>query len=127
LLLTQTPLSFWGGVDPLTGIVIDEHHPLKGQCLAGRILALPASRGSCSGSGVMLELMVGNAAPAGIVCCETEEILTLGVIIADEMFEQSLPVLQVSRLDFESLANNQTASMQNRQLVVHEGDTTNDH
>lgn len=120
LLLTQTPLSFWGGVDPKTGVVIDEHHPLKGECLAGRVLALPASRGSCSGSGVMLELMLNGMAPAGLVCCEAEEILTLGAIIADEMFEQSLPVLQITQIEFKSLSNDQPVSIQGQQLVVHE-------
>ena len=49
-------LSFWGGVDPLTGIVIDAHHPLCGQSIAGKILVMPTTRGSCSGSGVMLDL-----------------------------------------------------------------------
>jgi len=124
LLVTQTPLSFWGGVDPQTGIVIDEHHPLKGQCLSGRVLALPASRGSCSGSGVMLELMLSGVAPAGLVCCEAEEILTLGAIIADEMFERSLPVLQIAQLDFESLSGDQHASIQGQQLVLQSGESS---
>ena len=29
-------LSFWGGVDPESGIVIDEHHPLRGQSMIFR-------------------------------------------------------------------------------------------
>ena len=49
-------LSFWGGVDPASGRVIDRHHPLHGLELAGRILAIPSGRGSCTGSAVLLEL-----------------------------------------------------------------------
>ena len=60
ILFSDVGLSFWGGVDALTGEVIDRHHPLSGQSLAGRILALPTSRGSCSGSGVVLELLLND-------------------------------------------------------------------
>lgn len=34
-------LSFWGGVDPWTGEVIDRHHPLSGRSLKDHILAIP--------------------------------------------------------------------------------------
>ena len=45
-------ISFWGGVNPETGQVVDRHHPLCGQSIAGRVLAIPCGRGSCSGSTV---------------------------------------------------------------------------
>ncbi|MBP3932319.1 MAG: DUF126 domain-containing protein, partial [Pseudomonas sp.] len=41
LLYADVGLSFWGGVDPFSGEVIDRHHPLSGECLAGRVLAIP--------------------------------------------------------------------------------------
>ena len=50
LLYSDTGLSFWGGVDPVTGVVIDHTHPLKGQCVSGKVLAIPNGRGSCTGS-----------------------------------------------------------------------------
>ena len=50
LLHADLGLSFWGGVDPFSGEVIDRHHPLSGQSLAGRVLAIPSGRGSCTGS-----------------------------------------------------------------------------
>ena len=97
LLSAMVGLSFWGGVDPRTGVVIDQHHPLCGESLAGRVLAIPSGRGSCSGSGVLLELILNGHAPAAIVICEREEILTLGALVAEEVFEQSIPVLRVER------------------------------
>jgi predicted aconitase/predicted aconitase with swiveling domain len=100
LLSAEAGLSFWGGVDPLSGTIIDQHHPLCGECLAGRILAIPSGRGSCSGSGVLLELILNGHAPAAIVICEREEILTLGALVAELVFEQSIPVLQVERQVF---------------------------
>ena len=103
LLSAMVGLSFWGGVDPRTGVVIDQHHPLCGESLAGRVLAIPSGRGSCSGSGVLLELILNGHAPAAIVLCEREEILTLGALVAEEVFEQSIPVLRVEREVFARL------------------------
>ena len=103
LLSSEVGLSFWGGVDPLTGIVIDQHHPLRNQSLAGQVLAIPSGRGSCSGSGVLLELILNGHAPAAIIICEREEILTLGALVAEVVFERSIPVLRVRREVFAHL------------------------
>ncbi len=103
ILFSDVGLSFWGGVDALTGEVIDRHHPLSGQSLAGRILALPTSRGSCSGSGVVLELLLNDKGPAAIVLERPEAIITLGVIVAEELFGRSIPVLCVGAETFASL------------------------
>lgn len=54
-LVTDQPLSFWGGYDQRTGEIIDRRHPLSGQIAAGRVLALPASRGSSTTTAVLLE------------------------------------------------------------------------
>jgi hypothetical protein len=97
-------LSFWGGVDARTGAVIDARHPLKGQSLAGAIVAIPSGRGSCTASAVLLELIQAGRAPAALIFCEDEPILTFGVIAAQEMFGTSLPVIQLDRAAFARLA-----------------------
>jgi len=89
-------LSFWGGVDPATGKVIDIRHPLHGVCLAGGVLMLPTSRGSCSGSGVLLDMALNGRAPAALLFRETEDVLTLGALVAAEMFGKPLPVLRLA-------------------------------
>ncbi|WP_332303073.1 cis-3-hydroxy-L-proline dehydratase [Rhizobium sp. GR12] len=101
VIATSEALSFWGGVDPATGKVIDVHHPLHGVRLTGGVLFMPSSRGSCTGSGVLLDLIVTGRAPSALVFCEAEDVLTLGALIAAEMFGRPLPVL---RLDAESFA-----------------------
>ena len=68
-------LSFWGGVDPATSRVIDVHHPLHGVSLAGSILMMPTSRGSCSGSGVLLDMALNGRAPAALVFSDAEDVL----------------------------------------------------
>ena len=103
VLFTDVPLSFWGGIDPETGVIIDRHHPLCGTCVAGKILVLPSGRGSCTGSAVMLQLLSSGTAPSAIVICEKEEIITLGVVIAEKFFSKSIPVFRVTAQEFGSL------------------------
>ncbi len=103
VLFTDTALSFWGGADAVTGEIIDRHHPLSGERLTGRVLALPTSRGSCTGSGVILELILNGKGPAAIVLEHPEAIITLGVIVAEEVFGRSIPVIAVGRQAFAGL------------------------
>ena len=97
-------LSFWGGVDPATGRVIDVHHPACGAELAGAIVLMPTSRGSCSGSGVLLEMALTGRAPAALVFAEPEDTLTLGAIVAAEMFGLTIPVMRLRADAFQALA-----------------------
>jgi cis-L-3-hydroxyproline dehydratase len=97
-------LSFWGGVDPANGRVIDVRHPLHGVSLAGAVLMLPTSRGSCSGSGVLLDLALNGRAPAALLFREPEDVLTLGALAAAEMFAAPLPVLRLSADAFDALS-----------------------
>ena len=109
-------LSFWGGVDPDTGKIIDSHHPNHGVYLAGKIVLMPSSRGSCSGSGVLLQLARNNIAPAAIVFCEAEEILTLGAIIAAKLFDSPVAILRLPIKIYEELSNANTAKIKNKTL-----------
>uniref|UniRef100_UPI002619B3D0 aconitase X n=1 Tax=uncultured Amaricoccus sp. TaxID=339341 RepID=UPI002619B3D0 len=109
--IASEALSFWGGVDPATGKVIDVHHPLCGTSLAGRILLMPTSRGSCTGSGVLLDLVLNGRAPAALVFSEPEDVLTLGALIAAEIFGRPLPVLRVPADVFAALSRAETAEI----------------
>jgi cis-L-3-hydroxyproline dehydratase len=104
-------LSFWGGVDAATGLVIDAHHPLCGQSLGGKIVLMPTSRGSCTGSGVLLELALNGHAPAALVFSGHEDILTLGALIAGRMFDAPLPVLRLGEAEYDRLAAAETAQI----------------
>jgi uncharacterized protein len=84
LILTK-PISFWGGVDPATGRIIDARHPERGQAISGTVLALPGTIGSSSASAVLLELVRAGLAPAAIILHEADAILLLGLIVAREM------------------------------------------
>ncbi|MFN4141719.1 aconitase X [Aestuariivirga sp.] len=113
---TREALSFWGGVDPGTGEVIDIHHPLHGTSLTGSILMMPASRGSCSGSGVLLDLILTGRGPAALIFTESEDVLTLGAIVAAEVFGKPLPVARVSSPVFEALEKAPSASITGEEI-----------
>ena len=118
ILACDEGLSFWGGVDPLTGIVIDAHHPLCGQSLSGKVLVMPTTRGSCSGSGVMLDLALNGIAPAAFVFREAEDVVTLGAMIAGRMFDRPVPVLRLDPEAFAIAARGQSADLTEDALIV---------
>ncbi len=96
-LVLSEALSFWGGVDPLTGRIIDARHPQLGANVAGRVLVLPSGRGSSSSSSVLAECVRAGVAPAAIVLREADPILALGSIVAGELYGAAPPVLVLPR------------------------------
>jgi predicted aconitase with swiveling domain len=95
-LVLDEPLSFWGGVDPHTGTVTDVHHPQHGVCMTGKVLVLPAARGSSSSSSVLAEAIRLGTGPAAILIAEPDEILVLGALVAAELYGTVCPMLAVS-------------------------------
>jgi predicted aconitase with swiveling domain len=92
-LVLGEPLSFWGGVDPATGDVIDARHPQHGANVAGRILVMPSGRGSSSSSSVLAEAIRAGTAPTAIVLGEADPILALGAIVARELYGLTIPIV----------------------------------
>ncbi|MBX8825780.1 DUF126 domain-containing protein [Ochrobactrum sp. SFR4] len=91
------PISFWGGVDPQTGLIANVRHPQYGQSVSGKVLCLPATVGSSSAAAVLLELVHSNRAPAAIILHEPDAILLLGLIVAEEMGLTIPPACQLDR------------------------------
>ena len=100
ILSSNVPLSFWGGIDETTGIVIDTSHPLHGQCVKDTILCLPSGRGSCTASQVLLELILNHKAPKAIVLRDRDGLVCVGAIIAQIVFpEETSNVPNIVQLD----------------------------
>lgn len=110
LLKLESDISFWGGIDPVTGVVIDSRHPQCGECVDGKVLAMNRSIGSSSGSAILLELMRLHRGPAGIILVEPDFIVTLGAVVAREMDFGHIPVVQVGNEEFSRLAGPVTIS-----------------
>jgi hypothetical protein len=82
-LVTTQPISFYGGVDPNTGVVIEKGHELQGQSVRGKILVFPTGKGSTVGSYTLYRMKKNGTAPAGIVNRECETVVAVGVIISE--------------------------------------------
>ena len=101
------PISFWGGVDPQTGLIANVRHPQYGQSVSGKALCLPATVGSSSAAAVLLELVHSNRAPAAILLHEPDAILLLGLIVAEEMGLKIPPAYQLDRETYALLDQRQ--------------------
>jgi predicted aconitase with swiveling domain len=116
-LALTAPISFWGGVDPRTGEIIDARHPQRGRNIAGTVLALPGTIGSSSASAVLLELVHAGRAPAALLMHEPDAILLLGLIVAREMGWGTPPAFR--------LAASQQSGLDGRRLQLSaQGDLT---
>jgi uncharacterized protein len=102
VLVLDEPLSFWGGIDPANGDVIDARHPQHGANVAGRILVMPSGRGSSSSSSVLAEAIRAGTAPAAIIMGEADPILALGAIVARELFGTTIPVIVTAGSDLRT-------------------------
>jgi hypothetical protein len=76
-------ISFFGGVDPETGVVVERGHELEGQSIAGKVLVFPSGKGSTVGSYTLYRLKRNNKAPAAILNAACETITAVGCIIAE--------------------------------------------
>jgi len=93
LLLLAEPLSFWGGSDRATGMIIDTHHPQHGTLLGGTVMMMDASRGSSSSSSVLAEQLRAGVGPAAILLTARDAIVCLGVLAAAELYGTQTPVV----------------------------------
>ena len=93
VLVLDQPLSLWGGFDAETGAVIDQRHPQVGEVLTGRIVVMPAGRGSSSSASVLAEAIRSGTAPAAIVLREPDDIILLGALVAEILYAKVCPVL----------------------------------
>ncbi|MBL9058429.1 MAG: aconitase family protein [Mangrovicoccus sp.] len=118
VLAASEGLSFWGGVEPASGRVIDAHHPLFGACVTGTVLMLPTSRGSCTGSGVLLDLALNDRAPAALVFRAAEDVLTLGAMVAARVFGRTLPVVRLEPDAFDRVARASTVTIAGTTLTA---------
>ena len=82
-LVTAQGISFFGGVDPETGVIVEKGHALEGQSISGKILVFPTGKGSTVGSYTLYRLKKVNKAPAAIVNRECETITAVGCIISE--------------------------------------------
>jgi predicted aconitase with swiveling domain len=104
LLVSAEPISFWGGYDFKTGEIIDRRHPLSGSIAAGKILAVPFSRGSSTHTAVFLEAAKVGAAPLAVLNNTSDSFFALASIVAEVLYGKTFPILSLEPEDFASLS-----------------------
>lgn len=111
ILALEAPLSFWGGVDPGTGRLIDGRHPQAGLSVAGAVLAVPSGRGSSSSSSVLAEAVRSGAGPVAIVLGEPDPIVPVGSVVAAELYGLEVPVVTLAGPAFRRLRTGPVATV----------------
>jgi predicted aconitase with swiveling domain len=109
-LVTSQPISFYGGVDPNTGVVIEKGHELQGQSVKGKILVFPTGKGSTVGSYTLYRMKKNSTAPAGIINRECETVVAVGVIISE------IPC--VDKIDISKIRTGDRIQIENESIKV---------
>ncbi len=104
-LTTSQPISFYGGVDPNTGVVIEKGHELQGKTVKGKILVFPTGKGSTVGSYTLYRMKKNSTAPAGIVNKECETVVAVGAIIAEIPCVDQIDISQIKTGDSVRVEN----------------------
>ena len=110
-LVLDGPLSFWGGLDPTTGEIVEANHPQRGSVVAGTILVMPSGRGSSSSATVLAEAIRVGTAPAGIVLGTPDDIIVIGALVAAELYGVSIPVVVVPATILGTIRNGEEISL----------------
>ena len=112
-LLTSQPISFYGGVDPNTGEVIEKAHQLQGKSVKGKILVFPNGKGSTVGSYTLYRLKKNGAAPAGIINEECETVVAVGAIISEIPCVDKIDISKIKTGDLIRIENDLVTIVQN--------------
>jgi predicted aconitase with swiveling domain len=102
-IVSSEPISFWGGVSPSTGEITDRRHELSGTVVTGSVFVFPHGKGSSTASAILLESVRAGTAPAAIINLKPAPILALGAIIAEELYHRTVPIVVLSREDFDAI------------------------
>ena len=109
-LVSSQPISFYGGVDPTTGEVLEKGHELQGKSVNGKVLVFPTGKGSTVGSYTLYRLKKNGMAPAGIVNRECETVVAVGAIISE------IPC--VDKIDISLLKTGDQVQIENGMVIV---------
>jgi predicted aconitase with swiveling domain len=110
-LMLIEPISFWGGVSPVSGKLTDPRSRHHNRAISGTALFISELRGSSSASSVLLELIYRHLAPAAIILDSPDGILALGAIVGREMGWKSPPILRLPAAEQRLIANGAPVSI----------------
>lgn len=118
LMKLEMPLSLWGGLDAQTGAIMDATHPQRGACLAGAVVAMFAARGSSSSSSTLVEAVRLGKAPAGFILTQPDPILTIGSLVAADLYGIEVPIMIIHPGRWMELPGNGSARIHRGGLIT---------
>jgi uncharacterized protein len=80
-LVTPDTISGWGGIDPLTGTVIETHHELRGVSFKDKILVFPGAKGSSGWSAAFHLARLAGCAPKAMIFTIMTAKIALGAVV----------------------------------------------
>lgn len=110
--VSKEALSFWGGICPHTGRIIDLRHELSGTLVTSKVFVFPQGKGSSTSSATLAETIRKGVAPAAIINLKVDPILALGSIVTNELYHQSIPIVVLNEEDFHSIKQDDYISIQ---------------
>ena len=81
-LVSRSAISFLGGVDPKSGLMIEKGHELEGMNVKGKVLVFPHGKGSTAGPWILYAMAENGTAPCAIINIHTEPIVAVGTIVS---------------------------------------------
>jgi predicted aconitase with swiveling domain len=99
-IVTTDAISFMGTVNPKTGVIIERKHEIEGECLKGKVLVFPFSKGSTGGSYMLYDVVKNGVGPVGIINIEAESVVTIGAIIAELPMVDGVDITQIKTGDY---------------------------
>jgi len=104
-LVTNQPISFYGGVNPDRGVIVEKGHELEGKEIKGKILVFPNGKGSTVGSYTLYRLKKNGVAPAGMINKECETVVAVGAIISEIPCIDKIDISQITTGDVIEIKN----------------------
>lgn len=80
-LVTRDTISGWGGVNPMSGTVIETRHELRGVSFKDKILVFPGAKGSSGWSAVFHFSRLAGMAPKAMLFNEMTTKIALGAVV----------------------------------------------
>ncbi len=111
-------VSFWGGINPRDGKIIDSRHPQYGVSIGNKILLLPSSRGSAGTPGGIAEAMRLGCAPIAILLLKPDVNIAIGMAVADTLYGTQTPLLSIDKQLFRLLENEMQVTIHDGEIVI---------
>jgi hypothetical protein len=105
-LVSSEPISFYGGVDPDTGEILEKGHDLQGKSIIDKILVFPNGKGSTVGSYILYRMKKNGTSPLAIIVEDCETVVAVGVIISEIPCVDKVDILKIKNGDKLKIKDN---------------------